>query len=154
MSLNQAKGILIALWFLTGCGKTEVRTGSPKQPVPSDESGVGSADAQQGQPKDEVADGAKANQPGGDHSSSKADTVPGQTDSGAAAPEPDKNSGKPSDSGVPAQDGASPSPETPAPPGPSGSPPPPPEVPLLPSKLGWNGFQLIGTNQLYFLPLD
>lgn len=150
MNVNPAKGILIALWFLMGCGKTEVRTGSPKQPVVSNESGQGAADAQQNQPKDETAGEDKDNQPVGDGSSPKSENAP-SPENGDAAPEPNKDPARPTDTGAPDGTTASPSPEAPTPPGP---PPPPPEVPLQPSKLGWNGSQLIGTSQLYFLPLD
>lgn len=145
MKINPSKAVSMAVLLIWGCSQTEVYKG--KQRFPESEDSATPQEQTTNTPP--VTPGAS-------------DAVKG-TDSGAnpngesnlsKAPEPapedtkGKDGGQEENSELPPNQSSNPPASTPS------TPPSPPEPPLPPSKLGWNGAQLIGTSQLYFLPID
>lgn len=161
MIKNLSKAVLVALCLLMGCGRSEVRTGSRKPGTLPLDATQTSGDALKtspnpnGDPETASASGQTVGTEG-KSASENASNTSGQSNQ---TPEAGKDSGSPSDEVVGAPNGQASGPVTDlpsgsTPPGAPGVPAPAPEVPLPPSKLGWNGTQAIGTAQLYFLPLD
>ena len=138
MKINSASLFTVLCWLVFGCSQSEVQGGGEKKRQVEEGAPEGSQDATVTNPGGPVSPAGSGAQGG------QGDPLHPDNHGGSTTPVNNTPDNKGSDSPTNQPPGQPPESNTPS----------TTEPPLTPSKLGWNGSQLIGTNQLYFLPLD